>query len=67
MRVPIVCVDTWVRQFANAFVGCFSRPQYRHFVIVLVGLLLRHGPPTLTGVLRSVRVDQSGLSEPLLG
>jgi hypothetical protein len=54
MRVPIVCVDTRVRQFALAFAGCFSRPQYRHFVIVLVGLLLCHGPRTLTGVLRSV-------------
>ena len=59
MRVPIVCVDTRVRQFALAFAGCFSRPQYRHFVIVLVGLLLCHGPRTLTGLLRSVQVKTS--------
>jgi hypothetical protein len=42
MRVPIVCVDTRLRQFAFAFVDCFSRPQFRHFMSVLVALLLCH-------------------------
>jgi len=55
MRVPIVCVDAHVRQFASAFAGCFSRPQFRHFVTVLVALLLCRGPRTLTSLLRTVR------------
>ena len=59
MRVPIVCVDRQVRQFASAFAGCFSRPQFRHFVTVLVALLLCYGPRTLTNLLRTVRVKGS--------
>jgi hypothetical protein len=63
MRVPIVCVDARVRQFAGAFAGCCSRPQFRHSVAVLVALLC-HGPRTLTGLLRTVRAKGSlaGLS-----
>jgi hypothetical protein len=59
MRVPIVCVDTRVRQYAQTFADCFSRPQYKHFVIVLVGLLLCRGTRTLTGLLNSVAVKTS--------
>lgn len=55
MRVPIVCVDPRLRQYASAFADAFSRPQFRHFVTVLVALLLCQGPRTLTGLLRSVR------------
>jgi len=55
MRVPIVCVDSRVRQYATAFVDCFSRPQFRHFVTVLAALLLWRGPRTLTGLLRTVQ------------
>jgi len=40
MRVPIVCVDARLRQYAQTFADCFNRPQFQHFVIVLVGLLL---------------------------
>ena len=35
MRVPIVCVDERLRQYAQTFADCFSRPQYKHFVTVL--------------------------------
>ncbi|WP_448540868.1 transposase [Roseiflexus sp.] len=55
MRVPIVCVDPRLRQFASAFADAFSRPQFRHFVTVLVALLLCRGPQTLTGLLRTIR------------
>jgi SRSO17 transposase len=54
MRMPIVCVDERVRQFAGAFRECFSHPQYRHFVTMLVALLLCHGPRTLTNLFRTV-------------
>jgi hypothetical protein len=59
MRVPIVCVDARVRQYAQTFADCFSRPQYKHFVIVLVGLLLCRGTRTLSGLLNSVAVSSS--------
>jgi hypothetical protein len=59
MRVPIVCVDARVRQYAQTFVDCFSRPQFQHFVIVLVGLLLCQGKRTLTGLLSCVAVRSS--------
>lgn len=59
MRVPIVCVDVRVRQFAQSFAPCFSRPQLQHFVIVLMGLLLCRGSRTLTGLLGSLRVKTS--------
>ena len=51
MRVPIVCVDAHLRQYAQSFVDCFSRPQFQHFVTVLVGLLLCQGKHTLTDLL----------------
>jgi len=64
MRVPIVCVDSRVCQYANAFVDCFSRPQFQHFVTVLAALLLCRGPRTLTGLLHTVqgKTTRAGLS-----
>jgi DDE superfamily endonuclease len=59
MRVPIVCVDARVRQYAQTFSDCFSCPQYQHFVIVLVGLLLCRGKRTLTGLLSCLSVTSS--------
>jgi hypothetical protein len=54
MRIPIVCVDERIGQYAGAFRECFARPQYRHFVTMLVALLLCHGPRTLTNLFRTV-------------
>jgi hypothetical protein len=59
MRIPIVCVDERLRQYIQTFADCFSRPQFKHFVIVLMGLLLCQGKRTLTGLLRSVAVKAS--------
>lgn len=59
MRVPIVCVDARVRQYAQTFADCFSRPQFQHEVHVLVGLLLCQGKRTLTGLLSCVAVTSS--------
>ena len=64
MRVPIICMDQRLRQFAASFHACFSTPQRRYFEIVLLALLLCQEPHTLSGLLRQVvaRVSLSGLS-----
>ncbi len=64
MRVPIICMDERLRQFAAAFHACFSKPQRRYFEIVLLALLLCQEAHTLSGLLRQVlaRVTLSGLS-----
>src|ERR687894_2524936 len=64
MRVPIICMDSRLRDLAAAFRPCFSRPQHRYFEIVLLALLLCQEAKTLTGLLRqvAVQVTLSGLS-----
>jgi hypothetical protein len=64
MRVPIICMDARLREFAATFRACFSRPQHRYFEIVLLALLLCQEAKTLTGLLRqlAVQVTLSGLS-----
>src|SRR4051794_37518381 len=59
MPVPIVCLDTRLRQFAAAFDACFSAPQRRHCVTVLLALLLCREPRTLTGLRRQVAGGRS--------
>ncbi|MDQ2830525.1 MAG: transposase [Chloroflexota bacterium] len=54
MPIPIVCLDARVRQWAACFSRCFSKPQYQHFVTVLLGLLLCQEARTLTGLRRQV-------------
>ncbi len=54
MRVPIICMDGRLRDFAAAFRPCFSRPQHRYFEIVLLALLLCQEAKTLTGLVRQV-------------
>jgi hypothetical protein len=39
MPVPIICLDEEVRHFAQRFRKVFSKPQYQHFVTVLLGLM----------------------------
>ena len=64
MRVPIICLDHRLSQFATSFRGCFSTPQYRYFVIVLLALMLCQELRTLTGLLRQVvaQATLAGLS-----
>lgn len=59
MPVPIVCLEPRLRQFAAAFDGCFSAPRRRHFVTVLLALLLCQGPRTLSGLRRQVAGGRS--------
>ncbi len=54
MPIPIVCLDARVRQWDSTFAACFSKPQYQHFVTVLLGLLLCQEARTLTGLRRQI-------------
>ena len=49
MPVPIICVDEMLHHFARRFSEQFSKPQYQHFVIVLLGLMACEGTRTLSG------------------
>jgi hypothetical protein len=48
-----------MRQFAQRFEKLFSRPQYQHFVTVLLGLMLCEGPRTLSGMLHQIAAGPS--------
>jgi len=64
MPVPILCLDEYLRQFAQRFRDELSQPQYQYFVIVLLGLMLCQGRRTLRGLLRQIAAGPSlaGLS-----
>ena len=59
MRLPIVCLDQRLRQYLSLFSGCFSLPQNKYFVTILLGLMLCQGGRTLSGLLKVVN---SGIS-----
>jgi len=64
MPIPIICLDARLRQFCTALRRCFSQPQYKYLVTVLLALMLCQEPRTLSGLLRQVANGQSlsGLS-----
>ena len=64
MPKPLVCLSEQLRQFAEYFRLCFSRRQWRYFVIVLLGLVECEERQTLTGLRRVIgeSVSLSGLS-----
>lgn len=64
MSIPIICLDARLRQFCETFRTCFSQPQFKYLVTVLLGLMLCQETHTLTGLLRQVADGQSvsGLS-----
>lgn len=64
MPIPSLCLDPWLRQFIEAFAGCWSRPQKRHFVTVLLGLLQCQEAHTLTGLRRRVADTASLAASP---
>ena len=47
MPIPIICLDTHLRHFAERFRHELSKPQYQHFVIVRLRLMLCEGTRTL--------------------
>lgn len=64
MPKPIVCVSAKLSQYMDVFRPCFSKCQWKYFVIVLLGLIECEERRTMTGFLRTIgeRVSLSGLS-----
>jgi hypothetical protein len=64
MPKPIVCLSEQLRQYLELFRSCFSKRQWKYFVIVLLGLIECEERKTMTGLLRGVaeQVSLSGLS-----
>jgi hypothetical protein len=61
MPLPIICAHEALCQFVNAFAACFSKPQRKYFVTVLLALLLCQERRTLTALLRRI-LDARSLS-----
>jgi hypothetical protein len=57
MRLPSICLDDQLAKYMEHFRSCFSKPQYKYFVTILLGLLLCQSGFTLTGILRQVSQD----------
>jgi len=64
MPKPIVCLSEQLRQFTENFRSCFSKRQWKYFVIVLLGLIECEERKTMSGLLRVIgeQVSLSGLS-----
>ena len=64
MPKPIVCLSAALHQFIELFRPCFSKRQWKYFVIVLLGLVECEGRRTLCGLLAVVGEQASlcGLS-----
>ena len=64
MPKPILCLSEQLRQFLEIFRSCFSKRQWKYFVIVLLGLIECEERKTMTGLLRveAEEVSPSGLS-----
>ncbi len=64
MPKPIICLSVALRQYAEAFRDLFTKPQWKYFVTVLLGLVECQERRTLSGLLRTVAawVSLAGLS-----
>lgn len=64
MPKPIVCLSEPLGQFLEMFRSCFSKRQWKYFVIVLLGLVECEERKTLSGLLRMIgeQVSLAGLS-----
>ena len=60
MRVPILCMDGRLCQFAASFRAGCSTPQRSYFEIVLLAVLLGQEAKTLTSLLRHYARDPLG-------
>lgn len=54
MRVPLECIDQQLSAYLESFRACFSKPQYRYFVIILLGIILFQGHGTVTNIIGQV-------------
>jgi hypothetical protein len=64
MALPIICLDECLCQFCEAFRGCFSKPQFKYLVTVLLALIICQESRTLSGLKRQIAggPSVSGLS-----
>jgi hypothetical protein len=64
MSIPIICLDESLRQFCEAFRECFSKPQFKYLVTVLLALIVCQEARTLSGLTRQIAdgPSVSGLS-----
>ena len=60
MSIPIICLDARLRQFCETFRKCFSQPQFKYLVTVLLALMLCQETHTLTGLLRCLMSKFAG-------
>jgi hypothetical protein len=60
MSIPIICLDARLRQFCEKFRKCFSQPQFKYLVtVVLADLLIRS---ILREEIEFLRVTKSALA-----
>jgi hypothetical protein len=64
MPLPIICAYDCLQQYLMSYRDLFSKPQYKYFVIVLLGFIQCQQVRTLSGLQRSVAQGSSlsGLS-----
>ncbi len=64
MPLPIICASACLQQYLMSYRDLFSKPQYKYFVIVLLGFMQCQQARTLSGLQRSVAQggSLSGLS-----
>jgi hypothetical protein len=64
MPLPILCAYDCLQQYLMSYRDLFSKPQYKYFVIVLLGFIQCQQARTLSGLLRGVAQggSLSGLS-----
>jgi hypothetical protein len=58
-HIQLKARDERLRQYLHSFQAHFSRPQYKHFVTVLMGLLLSEAGHTLSHIHRAVSGKKS--------
>jgi hypothetical protein len=64
MPLPIICTYERLQQYLVSYRDVFSKPQYKYFVIVLLGFIQCQGACTLSGLRHAVAAagSLSGLS-----
>jgi len=64
MSIPIICLDECLCQFCEVFRACFSKPQFKYLVSVVLALIICQESRTLSGLMRQIAAGPSvsGLS-----
>ncbi len=64
MSIPIICLVECLCQFCEVFRACFSKPQFKYLVSVVLALIICQESRTLSGLMRQIAAGPSvsGLS-----